>query len=179
MDCTVEVYATQDLSEARREAIVDLCNAAHETEEFHKLFARYIPLGGGYFLGYVGDTLVSHAVVTTRRVQPAGLPVLRTAFVDVVSTLPRFQGQGGGSVVMRRARDPRLRDRLSPDRQARLLRPARVGAVARTARRAWHHGARADPRPTRRLMVLPLLSTPPLDLDASLTVEVQADRIWE
>ena len=36
------------------------------------------------------------------------------------------------------------------------------------------------PTPDQRgVMVLPLLSTPPLDLDTSLTVEVQADRIWE
>jgi aminoglycoside 2'-N-acetyltransferase I len=44
---------------------------------------------------------MSHAVVTTRWLQPEGLPVLRTAYVDAVATLPTYQGQGIGSTQMR------------------------------------------------------------------------------
>lgn len=52
-------------------------------------------------LGYLDAELVGHAVVTTRWLQPSGLPVLRTAYVDAVSTLPRYQRLGYGSAVMR------------------------------------------------------------------------------
>ncbi len=61
----------------------------------------YIPCGGIHVLAYREQELVSHAVVTTRWLQPEGLPVLRTAYVDAVATLPAYQGQGIGSRVMR------------------------------------------------------------------------------
>ena len=46
--------------------------------------------------------LVSHAVATMRGVQPSGLPVLRTAFLDAVATRPDRQGHGFGSAALRR-----------------------------------------------------------------------------
>ena len=49
------------------------------------MFTKYFASGARHFLAYDGDTLVSHAVVSTRGVQPDGLPVLRTAFVDAVT----------------------------------------------------------------------------------------------
>jgi GNAT superfamily N-acetyltransferase len=55
-----------------------------------------------HFLAFDGETLISHAVVTTRGVQPEGLAILRTAFVDAVSTLPSHQNQGYGRATMRR-----------------------------------------------------------------------------
>ena len=66
------------------------------------MFTKYFASGARHFLAYDSDTLVSHAVVTTRGVQPEGLPILRTAFVDAVSTLPSRQNQGYGSATMRR-----------------------------------------------------------------------------
>src|SRR5258708_32791480 len=97
----VEVVATEALGPDRRGGVIEVCVAAHESEEFRNLFS-YIPSGGRHFLGYEDGELVSHAVVTTRGVQPAGERILRTAFVDAVSTLPAQQERGHASTVMRR-----------------------------------------------------------------------------
>ncbi len=83
-----------------RSDISRVCIAAHNEEDFHNLFA-YIPTGGRHFLAYDGDTLVSHAVVTTRWLQPEGMALLKTAYVDAVGTLPAYEGLRYGTGVMR------------------------------------------------------------------------------
>ena len=117
-DVVVAMFTTEELTAAQRAAVVDLSIAAHETDEFRKLFTVYIPSGGRHFLAYRGAELVSHAVVTTRGAQPEGQPVLRTAFVDAVGTLPAYQGRGYSERDDAPAGrgDRRLRDRMSPDR---------------------------------------------------------------
>ena len=180
MACTVEMFATEELSEARRNEIIDVCIAAHDEENFRNLFLKYIPSGGRHFLGSVGDQLVSHAVVTRRGAQPEGLPVLRTAFVDAVSTLPAYEGQGCGSAVMRR-----LAAEI-PDFEIGCLQTDIPGFYERLGWELWRGplaGRGTDgliPTPDQRgVMVLQLPSTPSLDLDALLTIEQQPDRIWE
>jgi aminoglycoside 2'-N-acetyltransferase I len=64
--------------------------------------SSYVPSGGLHFLAYQGGQLVSHAMVTTRWLQPEGQPLLKTAYIDAVATLPTHQGQGHGSTLMRR-----------------------------------------------------------------------------
>src|SRR5512145_671384 len=91
---------TEDLDAGTRASIIRVCIAAHQEEDFKNLFS-YIPSGGLHFLAYREQELASHAVVTTRWLQPEGLPVLRTAYVDAVATLPAYQGQGIGSALMR------------------------------------------------------------------------------
>lgn len=84
---SVTYLRTEDLNAAARIAIIELCIAAHQEEDFRNLFS-YIPSGGRHFLAYHETQLVSHAVVTTRWLQPEGLPLLKTAYVDAVATLP-------------------------------------------------------------------------------------------
>ena len=81
-------------------AIIDLCVAAHQEEDFRNLFS-YVPSGGLHFLRFAGDQLVSHALVTTRWLQPEGHSILKTAYIDAVATLLAHQGQGHGSALMR------------------------------------------------------------------------------
>src|SRR6266851_4366378 len=69
---------TEDLNTETRACIIHVCRIAYQKDE-----------------------LVSHAVATTRWLQPEGLPLLRTAYVDAVATLPAYQGQGIGSTLMR------------------------------------------------------------------------------
>jgi GNAT superfamily N-acetyltransferase len=96
---------TEELSAGARTAIIELCVAAHQENDFRNLFT-YVPVGGWHFLATLDGQLVSHAMVSTRWLQPEGLPLLKTAYVDAVSTLPEAQGQGYASAVMRRlARD--------------------------------------------------------------------------
>ena len=123
---------------------------------------------------------MSHAVVTTRGVQPAGGAVLRTAFVDAVSTLPVYQGRGWGSAVMRRLAD------AVDDYEIGCLQTDIPGFYERLGWQLWRgplagrgeHGVIATPE-QRGVMVLGLARTPALDLDELLTIEVQPHRIWE
>ena len=82
-----------------RAAVVRLCIDAHQEEDFRNLFC-YLPPDGLHVLADIGEQLVGHAVVTTRWLQPGDLPLLRTAYVDAVSTSPAQQRQGIGSAVM-------------------------------------------------------------------------------
>ena len=179
MVCTVEVFATEDLGPERRAAVIEVCVAAHESEEFRNLFS-YIPSGGRHFLGYQDGELVSHAVVSSRGVQPAGERILRTAFVDAVSTLPAQQEQGHASAVMRR-----LAAEID-DYEFGCLQTDVRGFYERLGWELWRGplAGRSDdgliPTPDqRRVMILRLRDTPSLDLDTSLTIEVQPTRIWE
>ena len=144
------------------------------------MFTKYFASGARHFVAYDGDTLVSHAVVTTRGVQPEGLPILRTAFVDAVSTLPSHQNRGYGSATMRR-----LAESID-DYEIGCLQTDRQSFYARLGWEEWQGplaGRGEDgliPTPEQRgVMVLRLSNTPPFELDTMLTVEPQPDRIWE
>src|SRR5215212_10095879 len=91
---------TEDLNVSVRAAIIHLCIAAHQEEDFKNLFS-YVHSEGLHFFAYRVKELVSHAMVTTRWLQPEGQPFLQTAYVDAVATLPNHQGQGYGSTLMR------------------------------------------------------------------------------
>src|SRR5215207_6052594 len=89
----VTVSPTEALTAEQRSAVVEVCVSAHNNDNFKNLFA-YIPSGGRHFLAYREHELVSHAVVTTRWLQPEGHSVLKTAYVDAVATQPVYQGRG-------------------------------------------------------------------------------------
>ena len=175
----VEVLSTSELTAAQRSAVIDVCIAAHENEEFRNLFT-FLEAGGRHVLGHHGPELVSHAVVTTRWAQPAGQPSLRTAYVDAVSTLPAYQRQGHGDAVMRRLAA------AIDDYEVGCLQTDRPTFYEHVGWEVWRGplAGRSDdglvPTPEQRgVMVLRLASTPPLDLDALLTIECQPARIWE
>jgi aminoglycoside 2'-N-acetyltransferase I len=169
---------TENLSAATRASIIQVCIAAHQEEDFKHLFS-YIPSGGLHFLAYWETELVSHAVVTTRWLQPEGQPLLRTAYVDAVATLPMYHGQGYGSVVMRQLA------REIDDYAIACLETERPSFYERLGWETWRGplAGRSEqgliPTPDQRgIMVLRLPQTPMLDLDRALTIECQAERIW-
>jgi GNAT superfamily N-acetyltransferase len=175
----VMVLTTEDLSAEHRSSVIELCIAAHESEDFLNLFT-HIPSGGRHFLAYRGPQLVSHAVVTTRWVQAEDRPELRTAYVDAVSTLPTCQGMGYGSAVMNR-----LAAEIE-DYEIGCLQTDRPGFYDRLGWKVWRgplagRGANGlIPTPEQRgVMVLRLPRTPPLDLETQLSIECQPYRIWE
>jgi aminoglycoside 2'-N-acetyltransferase I len=170
---------TEDLDAAARDAVVRLCIAAHDNDDFTRLFT-FIPSGGLHVLAFRGSELVAHAVATTRWLQPAGLPLLRTAYVDAVATLPAFQGLGDGSAVLRQ-----LAHDVDSNFAIGCLETERVGFYERLGWVLWRgplagrDGNRLVPTPDQSgIMVLRLSATPPLDLDAILTIECQPGRIW-
>lgn len=177
----ITVHRTEDLTDAPRAEIGELCVAAHGELEFRNLFGVYIPSGGRHFLARDADgTLVSHAVVTTRWLQPAGLPELRTAFVDAVSTLPSHQHRGFGSATLRR-----LASEVEDYEIAGLQTDLR-GFYEPLGWELWRgplagrdRGALVPTPEQEGVMVLRLGRTPSLDLDGPLSIERQEHRIWE
>lgn len=169
---------TEDLDAATRAAIIQVCIAAHQEEDFQHLF-NYIPGGGRHFLAYRDETVVSHAVVTTRWLQPAELPILKTAYIDAVSTLPVYQGQGYASAVMRY-----LAQNID-DYEIAGLETDRPSFYTRLGWEVWRGplAGRSEqglvPTPEQKgIMILRLARTPALNLDDALTIECQADRVW-
>ena len=169
---------TEDLSPSLRAAIIKVCRAAHQNEDFKHLFS-HIPLGGRHFLAYRETELVGHAVVTTRWLQPEGQPVLKTAYVDAVATLPAYQGLGYGSAVIQY-----LAQNIT-DYTIACLETERPTFYERLGWEVWR-GALAGrseqgviPTPEQKgIMILRLPQTPVLNLDGELTIECQAGRIW-
>jgi len=174
---TVTSARTEELNADTRAAIVHVCMTAHQDDDFQHLFT-YIPSGGMHVLAYREQELVSHAVVTTRCLQPEGLPLLRTAYVDAVATLPAYQGQGIGSTLMRQLAS------LIADFEIACLETERVSFFAQLGWEVWRGplaGRRATellPTPDQRgIMILRLADTPPLDLHRLLVIEYDG-RIW-
>ena len=168
---------TEELNAETRASIIHVCRTAHQEDDFTHLFS-YIPSGGIHVLAYREHELVSHAVATTRWLQPEGLPLLRTAYIDAVATLPAYQGQGIGSTLMRH-----LATVLS-DFEMACLQTERVSFYARLGWEVWRGplaGRRATellPTPDQKgVMILRLARTPPLDIDRLLVIEY-AGRIW-
>jgi GNAT superfamily N-acetyltransferase len=174
----IRIRRTRQLDAAMRAAIVELCTDAHQAD-FSRLFF-YLPTDGQHFIAYFDEQIVSHAVVTTRWAQPERRPVLCTAYVDAVATLPGYQRRGYGTSIMRE-----LISHIA-EYDLACLKTDRVSFFERLGWQRWR-GPRAGraldgslvPTPTgQNIMVLRLANTPPLDLDRLLTIEMQAGRIW-
>jgi aminoglycoside 2'-N-acetyltransferase I len=119
-------------------------------------------------------------MITTRWLQPEGLPLLKTAYVDAVATLPEYQGRGYGSQVMQR-----LAADIDGQYQATCLETDRMTFYARLGWKTWRGplAGRSEgglvPTPDQKgIMVLQLSQSPVLDLDSFLTIECQTGRIW-
>mgnify|MGYP003575163467 CR=1 FL=1 len=175
----VESFKTEDLSPDIKNTIVDLCVLAHQEEDFRNLFS-YVPSGGWHFLAFQDMQLVSHALVTTRWLQPEGHSLLRTAYIDAVATLPAEQGRGHGSRLM-----CHLAAGIGEEYFLGCLETGRARFYERFGWENWRGplAVRSDqgliPTPEQKgIMVLRLSQTPPLNLDSMLTIEYQSERIW-
>jgi aminoglycoside 2'-N-acetyltransferase I len=175
----VETFKTEELDAETRDAIVNLCVSAHQEEDFQNLFS-YVPSGGWHFLAFQGEHLVSHAMATTRWLQPEGHPLLKTAYIDAVATLPTAQGHGHGSILMRY-----LADKIDGEYLIGCLETDRVEFYERLGWAVWRgplagrseQGLVATPE-QNGIMVLRLSQTPVLNLESMLTIECQNERIW-
>ena len=175
----LQIHHTRDLPTPTREAIVRMCSEAHHTD-FSPLFT-YLPEDGLHVLAYLGTELVAHAVRTTRWAQPPGLPPLKTAYIDAVTTAEKHQGAGFGSAVMRRLADEINRE----DYQICALETDKAGFYTRLGWEVWPGplGGRLDgqvlptPEAQGHVLVLRTPRTPALELDGLLTIEHQG-RVW-
>jgi aminoglycoside 2'-N-acetyltransferase I len=176
---TVMMLTTEELTPSHRAEVIQVCIAAHDSEEFRNLFT-FIPSGGRHFLAYRDGALMSHAVATTRWAQPEGLPELKTAYVDAVSTRPSQQGLGYGSAAMNALvagvadYDIACLQTDIPEFYERLGWELWRGPLAGRD----EHGVIPTPE-QHGVMVHRLPKTPPVDLDSHLSIERQPHRIWE
>lgn len=175
---SVVLMRTEDLNDAARASIVQLCIDAHQEEDFKHLFS-YVRTGGRHFIAYHDGQPVSHALVTTRWLQPAGHPLLKTAYVDAVATTPSHQGQGYGSAVMQY-----LAKNIA-DYEIGCLETDKIAFYKRLGWEVWRGAlyGRSEqgliPTPDQSgIMILRLPQTPILDLDGTLSIECQEARIW-
>ncbi len=190
-DLRVKVIAAGAISPALLAEVQSLCGRAYAGENLGPLWAAYA--ADGYVIGFAGDLAVSHAMVVTRWLQAGDGPRLRTAYVELVATLPEFQGRGFATAVMERLgsaiatagydlgglcpADTRLYQRLGWEywRGPLFIRPP--GAVDGTdgiapgTKEGDAVAAAPIPTPEERVMILRLPNTPPLDLDLPLSAE--------
>jgi aminoglycoside 2'-N-acetyltransferase I len=178
-DPVITSARTEELKEPFRNAIIELCVEAHQEQDFRNLFT-YISSGGLHFLACHAELLVSHAVVTTRWLQTEDRPLLKTAYIDAVATLPAYQGLGYGSALMRQ-----LASDIDCEYVIACLETERETFYERLGWQTWRgplagrgeHGLIPTPE-QRGVMVLQLSQTPTLDFDSMLTIECQQGRIW-
>jgi aminoglycoside 2'-N-acetyltransferase I len=124
--------------------------------------------------------VVGHAVITTRWLQPQGLPLLRTAYVDAVTTSQAHQSRGIGSAVMRRVAEEAAAEGYEIGGLESGLRGfyERLGWERWCGPLAGRTEAELTPTPEQDgIFILRLPKTPPLGLDGLLTIEVNG-RIW-
>jgi uncharacterized protein (DUF952 family)/GNAT superfamily N-acetyltransferase len=176
---TISVLRTEDLTATQRSSVIDVCMEAHDNDDFLNLFT-HIAGGGRHFLAYRGAELVSHAVVTARWLQADRSRLLRTAYVDAVSTLPARQHHGYATTVMRRLADEIDDFEIGCLQTDRPTFYERLGWFTWPGPLAGRSDAGLIPTPDQRgVMVLCLRTTPPLDRSTQLSIECQAYRIWE
>lgn len=170
------VLSAEELEPAQKADIIRLCTEAYE-EPFDNMF-EMLP-GSVHVLGYLGDELVTHAAWVTRWLQPAGLPLLRTAYVEAVATAPAYQRRGYGAAVMRELQ------RHITDYDLGGLSPFSDAYYARLGWELWRgplairkeHGLEPSPA-DEQVMILRLPRTPELNLDGLLTAEWREGEPW-
>jgi aminoglycoside 2'-N-acetyltransferase I len=124
--------------------------------------------------------IVAHASVVERRLHVDGRP-LRTGYVEAVATAPDRQGKGLGSVVMR--------DVTSYVREMFELGALGTGRVSFYERLGWlvwkgpssvrtADGLRRTPEDDGYILVLPTLTSPPLDLTAPISCDWRPGDVW-
>jgi aminoglycoside 2'-N-acetyltransferase I len=171
----LEIIRDIHLTDEQRSAIHVLCNRAYE-EDLTSLFNTFSDTT--HVLGYLEETIVSHAMWVTRWLQPGDGPYLRTAYVEMVATEPNFQRRGFATVIMRG-----LAEAIS-DFELGGLCPAEPELYAKLGWVFWRGPLfiRAPgglmPTPDEEVMILRLSKTPVLDLDLPLSAEWRGGEIW-
>lgn len=170
----IEIVPGSFLDDVLSARILALCEAAYE-EPLEGTIATFED--PTHVLGFLGDELVSHALWVPRELRH-GPRRLRTAYVEAVATIPRLQGRGFASAVLRALgghitgfdlgalspSDPRYYERLGWESWRGPL--------------SQYDGQGEQPTPGEEAMVLRLPRTPPLDLDGALAAPWRPGDIW-
>lgn len=136
--------------------------------------------GGVHFVLDVDGEIVTHAAVVERELHLDGRP-FRTGYVEAVATLPGRQGAGFGSMVME-------------DVAAYVTKRFELGALGtgrhhfyeRLGWRTWRgpssvrteDGDRRTPDEDGYILVLPTRTSPPLDLNGTISCDWRPGDVW-
>jgi aminoglycoside 2'-N-acetyltransferase I len=172
---TIELVPSHQLTADQRRAIIVLCQACFDED----LATFFESLGGSsHVLVWTERLLVAHACWMERWLQPAGLPLLHTAYVEAVAVVPGSQRQGWGTLAMQR-----IGEAIAGYDLGGLA----TGSPSFYVRLGWEQWRgptairMADgllPTPDEHPMILRTARTPPLDLDALLTAEWRIGELW-
>lgn len=172
----IEHVRSGDLARPVADAVVALCDAAY-AEPTQAYFRDIGP--GEHLLGWNDHRLVTHLMWVPRSlVIDRGRP-LRTAYIEMVATLPECQGQRLASQLL-----TELPSHLAGCEIAALS-PATEGIYRRHGWRKWEGPLfhRLDghviPDPEEQVMILELPGTPRVtDWRAPISVEWRPGEIW-
>ena len=173
----LEVVQSESNTADLRSEILSLCNLAYR-EDLTELFRTVGP--ATHVLGLSEGMLVSHALWVTRWLQPGAGKPLKTAYVEAVATLPKFQRRGFATLVMRR-----LVSEIPESFKLTALCPARSGIYERLGWRFWRGrlsirmpSGQQQETPDERVMVFDLPGGPTLDLTEPLSAEWREGELW-
>jgi aminoglycoside 2'-N-acetyltransferase I len=177
-DVVLKTVRTGALDEATRKAIIDVCADAFKMPEFYDLFSFLRP-DHLHVLAYLDAVLIGHTVISTRWMQPEGLPILRSAYIDAVAVASAEQGKGIGKLLMQHVAS------VITDYEIAGLETSVPGFYESAGWELWRGslaGRGAEgliPTPEKQgVMILRLPKTPELNLNGLLTIEDQKVRIW-
>ena len=171
----IEVIHADRLTADKLVSIHALCNRAYE-EDLFPLFKTFIDTT--HILGYLGKIIVSHAMWVTRWLQPGDGPYLRSAYVEMVATEPRYQRHGFATAIMQR-----LAQEIS-DFELGGLCPAEPELYAKLGWVFWRGPLfiRAQEgmisTPDEKIMIQQLPPMPALDLNLPLSAEWREGEVW-
>jgi len=176
---TLQTHCTRDLDDAARAEIIRVCSDAFQDDA--SILFKLLPQDGLHILGFLGDELVAHAVRTTRWVELADLPILKTAYIDAVATVGRYQGCGFGSVVMRSIAEEIFQE----DYQLCALETDRPGFYTRLGWELWLgplYGRKEgevvpNPEALGHVLVLRTPGTPEIDPCSEMIIQFDG-RFW-
>ena len=168
---------SEQVSPALYREIVDLCDRAYG-EDLEALFATFG--AATHVLGTVGTELATHAMWVTRWLVAGHGPPLRTAYVEMVATLPQHRRRGYATRALQL-----LEEKIPESYALAALCPATKPIYRRLGWRSWRGPLairRPDgtllPTPDEEVMVRVLPQTPPLDFDSSLSAEWRRGELW-
>ncbi len=170
-----EVVYSSNLAPDLLTTVHDLCDRAYE-EELKPLFGTFT--GATHVLGFLGNTIVSHAMWVTRWLQPGNGTYLRTAYVEMVATEPHYQGYGFATAVMSRLVCAIASYDLGGLCPATPQLYARLGWIFWRGPLFIRSRERLISTPDERVMILRLPRTPSLSLEQPLSAEWREGELW-
>jgi aminoglycoside 2'-N-acetyltransferase I len=174
----VEVLHADQLTSQQLTDIHALCNRAYAVYDvdLEPLFRTFTDTT--HVIGWRGSAMVSHAMWVTRWLQPANLPPLRTAYVEMVATEPQFQGRGFATVVMHRLASAIHDFEMGGLSPAEPMLYQKLGWVFWQGPLSIRTQDGLIPTPEGSIMILRLPGTPPLDLSLPLSAEWREGELW-